>query len=145
MRIDVFTDTGLADLDRIKSNLTGKIPRILEGIGAYVVSSVIENFETGGRPEKWTPLAPATLARKNGTMTLIYAGLLKAGIMSWVAGDSAYVGPCGPAKPYARIQNEGGETGRDGNTIIPARPYLLLQVEDHEFIRDFIRGGIFEK
>lgn len=145
MELKVFTDTEFTDLDRVLANLTGKIPRILEGIGVYMVSSVIENFEAGGRPEKWQKLADSTLAQKQKrgkTLTLIDSGFLRAGIMSWVSGNSVLIGPTGPAKPYARIQDRGGETGVDGGTIIPARPYLLLQEADEEYIRNFIRGEI---
>jgi len=148
MELRVFTDTEFIDLDRVLANLTGKIPIILEGIGVYMVASVIQNFEAGGRPEKWQKLAPSTLAQKQKsgkTLTLIESGLLKAGIMSWVEGDSVLIGPTGPAKPYARIQAKGGETGRDHQTIIPSRDYLLLQQEDEEYIRNFIRGEILEK
>lgn len=145
MRLDVFSTEELENLDRIQENLTGKIPQMLADIGVYVVSSVVENFETGGRPDKWAKLADSTLARKKGTLKLIDSGLLRAGIMSWTDGDYVYVGPSGPAKPYARIQDRGGETGRNEKTIIPARPYLLLQEEDKTYIRNFIREAILGK
>jgi len=145
MELQVFTDTELADLERIQKNLTAKIPHILESIGAHIASSVDQNFQEGGRPLSWQPLAPATLKKKKGTKILIESGLLRDGIISWVEGNTLFIGPTGPATIYARIQDQGGETGIHHRTIIPARPYLLLQQEDQEYIHNFIRQEILEK
>jgi phage gpG-like protein len=40
-------------------------------IGETVKTSVVENFQAGGRPSRWQALSPVTLAKKHGGSILI--------------------------------------------------------------------------
>jgi len=55
-------------LDKIKSveQAAKNTKRAMNLIGDYMVKSVRQNFLQGGRPDKWTPLSPVTLALKLG-------------------------------------------------------------------------------
>jgi phage gpG-like protein len=70
--------------------------------------------------------------------------MLKLGIMHWLDDNNVFIGPGGPAIPYARIQQKGGQTGKGGATVIPARPFLIVLPENKTYIRDFIRGELLD-
>lgn len=114
-------------------------------IGETVRSSVVRNFEKGGRPEGWQPLSPVTEAMKKGGSILVGkghgGGLL--GSINARPGENAVL--VGTNKVYAAIHQFGGQAGRGHKVAIPARPYLLVQEEDWPEIReqlsDFILQG----
>jgi len=143
MKIDCFTDTDFTNLNRVKTNIRDRRSVIYDAIGVYMVASVIETFEDEGRPEKWQPLASSTLKQKTGGMILHEFGALRGGIMSWVESNAVFIGPSGPSTVYSRIQQKGGQTGRDGATTIPARPFLVIQDEDAQYIRNLVRSEVF--
>lgn len=137
MEIVVGSNIETPTLDRVELNLS-RLPQIREGIGVYMVASVIQNFEAQGRPNAWADLQPGTWKRKKGSMILHEGGFLKAGIMSWVGGDTVYIGPSGPGSVYAATHHFGDE---DRN--IPERPFLVFQEEDTDYISSLIREEIF--
>jgi len=125
-------------------------------MGEIVRTSVIRNFETGGRPKKWKGLKPSTLSRKRGGRVLVgqgFAGGLMGSIHARVARDRVFVGT---NKVYAAVHQFGARKGqfgtittkvgahtRRGRTVrahtrqmkvpwgdIPARPFLMVQDED---------------
>ena len=144
MEIIVETQTKLPKLERIGKNLKTKLPRILDSIGAYMEASVVETFEAQGRPQPWVKNAPSTLKRKRGSMILHESGMLRAGITHWVEDEAVYIGPSGPSLAYARIQKKGGVTGRGYATVIPARDYLVVQVDDNTCIISMIRREVLD-
>lgn len=145
MLLDVYTNSQLTMLEKIKKNLSTRIPHILEGIGVYMDASVIENFEEQGRPEKWQENAPATLEKKKGNLILHESGLLKLGITHEVdeSENEVHIGPSGPALPYSRIHQKGGQAGWNLSVTIPARPYLVFQESDMTWINKFVRNEVF--
>lgn len=105
-------------------------------IGATVESSVVKNFQAGGRPDGWTPLSPVTLAKKGGGSILIgkgHAGGLM-GSISYQASDDYVI--VGTNKVYAAIHQFGGMAGRGRKVKIPKREFLLVQDEGWDEIRD---------
>lgn len=146
MKISMVPEINMEHTNRLKKNLETGIPHILDGIGLMATASVIKNFESEGRPEKWTPLSPETLKKKTGNMILHEGGVLKGSIIHEAEpGEHAvYVGPGGPATDYARIHDRGGMAGRNKKVRIPQRRYLLLQPEDREDIEDFIKEQLFK-
>lgn len=124
------------------------VERPLNEAGEYLVGSVKKNFLAGGRPKKWTPLAPSTLrARRHGKGRGGAKILIdKADLMNSIdkrAVDSGG-GPgvqVGTGKIQARRQQLGypGGPGR-GHAHTPARTFLMVQPEDVIKI-----GSIFER
>jgi len=91
-------------------------------IGETVASSVRRNFEKGGRPAGWQPLAEATLAKKKGGSILVgkgFAGGLLGSIHSEADSRAAYIGT---DKIYGAIHQFGGKAGRGKKVTIPAGP-----------------------
>jgi len=145
-------------LDKIKGveQAARNTKRAMNLIGDYMVKSVRQNFLQGGRPDKWTPLSPVTLALKLGkskgkarakkaktNKVLIGLGM-RGGLMGSIhykaTDNEVVIGP--DSKPYAAIHQFGGMAGRNRKVKIPARPYLVLQKDDMEKIARIIEGEI---
>jgi phage virion morphogenesis protein len=129
---------------RLIERKLGNLQPALAIIGETVKTSVVRNFEKGGRPAGWQELAPATLARKKGGATLIgkgHAGGLMGSIHSEIGPKSVMVGT---DKVYGAIHQFGGLVGRGGKVKIPARPYLLVQEEDWTEINDQLGDYILQ-
>jgi len=108
----------------------GNLLPAMQIIGETVKSSVVENFQDGGRPNGWQQLSPVTLAMKKGGKILIgkgFAGGLMGSIHSEPENNSVMVGT---DKKYGAIHQFGGQAGRGHKVTIPARPYLMVQDED---------------
>ena len=142
---------------------------VMVDIGEIVRSSVVRNFVEGGRPDKWTPNAAATilaginkrhftrkgLLRKGSSLrlsrgkVLIDTARLQNSITARAYADRVIIGPdqakLGTNAKYARIHQLGGMAGRGRKVRIPARPFLLVQDEDWPEIRAatirYIAGG----
>jgi len=151
---------------RLKKNATDLRPAFRE-IGEIVRSSVIRNFQEGGRPDKWEPtkidsiygayrgrgkkkrkvytlkgsLTKGYARYKAGKKTLIDKARLQNSITARAQSDRVVVGT---NVIYARIHQLGGEAGRNRKVKIPARPYLLVQEEDWTPIRDCLRGFLMK-
>lgn len=104
----------------------------MEVIGEIATASIQQNFEAGGRPQKWEDLAEATKVHRKKTgkwpgEILVRSGELKR--INYEAGkDRVIISPGNVA--YAAIHQFGGMAGRGRKVEIPARPYLLFQDED---------------
>lgn len=154
---------------RLKKNVTDLRPAFRE-VGEIVLSSVIRNFQEGGRPDKWEPtrirsIYEAYTGRKTktganrraytvrgrltkaferytaGRKTLIDTARLQNSITARAQSDRVIVGT---NVVYARIHQLGGKAGRNKKVKIPARPYLLVQEEDWTPIRDCLRGFLMK-
>ena len=123
----------------------GSAKPAMEIIGETGVVSVQRNFEKGGRPTGWEPLAEATRARKKGGSTLVgkgHAGGLLGSIHYEAEDNVVYIGT---DKIYAAIHNFGGMAGRGNKVKITQREFMLLQEEDvssiNELLSEFILTG----
>jgi len=124
------------DDKEVRKLLSGILKRIgnpgpaMKILGAIARTSIIRNFEKGGRPTKWTALSPETLKRKKGTAILREQGMA-GGLMGSVNykpfNDKVVVSA---NKIYAAIHHFGGKAGRGRKVTIPARPYMMVQDED---------------
>lgn len=157
MQIDVeIKDKEIKRLfTRLTSNVKDLRPAFSE-IGEIVRSSVIRNFQEGGRPDKWIPtkirsiyqaytgkktksgatrkvytirgrLIKAFDRHASGRKTLIDTARLQNSVTARPEADRVVVGT---NAIYARIHQLGGMAGRNKKVKIPARPYLLAQDED---------------
>jgi len=148
----------------------------LEEAGAVIVSSIQKNFDVGGRysdvgdwrggTRRWRPLSVLTLfgslgkrggkffkkrgglkkrgeRRLSGKKILVAEGHLMGSINFEVRRDALVIGT---NLPYAAIHQFGGKAGRGHGVRIPARPYLVIQDEDLEEIRnignDYLLGSV---
>ena len=99
-------------------------------LGAIVRTSIVRNFEKGGRPTKWQALSPETLKKKKGTAILREQGMAGGlmGSVNYKAFNDKVV--ISANKVYAAIHHCGGKAGRGKKVTIPARPYMMVQDED---------------
>jgi phage virion morphogenesis protein len=122
-----------------------KVERPLEAIGVYMLGSVEKNFQQQGRPERWSPLSPRTLAGrrkgrgKGGPKILIDMARLKNSMNHKVriGEPSSYVevGTNVIYGPRHHFGYKGEKKGR-GQAKTPARPFLLIQEEDNQKIEE---------
>ena len=117
----------------------------LKEAGEYLVGSVKRTILVGGRPKKFAPLAPSTIAGRRkgrgrgGPKILIDRGRLLASIEKTVTTDGVRIGT---NVIYAARQHFGypGGPGR-GHAHTPSRKFMLMQQPD-----DVVKiGSIFER
>lgn len=160
VRVTVNLTPVLQRLGSISQRLGGLRP-LLEDVKGRMLASVQQNFTAGGRPRAWTPLARSTLANRRGSSARILrdTGRLQNSITGRIEALSVIVGT---NVVYGRIHQQGGTiripevrprraralrwVTASGQVVyarratahtvtIPARPYLLLQDSDRQYIR----------
>lgn len=110
-------------------------------VGEIVTESIQRNFEKGGRPQKWKPLAPATIKERRRLGKWPGRILVRQGTAGGLFGSISHR-PMNDRvvwhanKVYAAIHHFGGMAGRGRKVRIPARPYMMIQDEDWAEIRD---------
>lgn len=113
--------------DKLKRLTSVKFGRALRDSAVYMKSSVIRNFEVGGRPP-WAPLALSTLKWKlkkgYSTKPLILTGRLRASINISYSETEALVASGVTYGVFHQV----------GTSKIPARPFLVFQPEDVDAI-----------
>lgn len=125
--------------------------------GNRLVASALENFRAGGRPARWAPLADATLEslvysaskRKRGRKAvekflrgrkiLVSSAELWSSIEYRATRRGVTVGS---PLPYASIHQFGGRAGRGRKVNIPARPYVVVQTADEEWMIKRLREHV---
>lgn len=136
---------------------TRHVEHTLQAIGVYAVGSIQKNFEEQGRPKKWSPLSPVTVAlrlrgkrhKSGGGMKILQDSTdLKNSISERVVlgGSESYVA-VGTNKQYARRQHEGYPGDKSaklfsGHRPTPARPFLMLQEEDKPKIAKIVERAL---
>lgn len=121
---------GIAEITATLSQLASKAKHrkpLMRDIAAIMEKAVLTNFNEGGRPT-WLGIK-----HRQGT-PLIDSGILKSSITSEYDNNSAVVGT---NEGYAAIHQFGGMAGRGRKVEIPARPFLVLTLQDEE---DILQG-----
>ena len=110
----------LSDIQRRMGNLTPA----MKIIGQIVRTSIVRNFEKGGRPAKWKPLSPITLARRKGRKILMDRGMgggLAGSIHSRADKDSVTIGT---NKIYAATHQFGAKKGSFGTVEAEIKTHM---------------------
>lgn len=145
----------LRGMEERGENLSG----VLRSFGAYMEGSIQKNFDAGGRPVKWAPLAAGTKliwlkrrktwrtqkgnlskigrAAASGRIPLTDTARLRRSIRATVLANGVMLGT---NLIYAAIHQFGGQAGRGKKVSIPARPYLLFQDEDVQYFGRLLNG-----
>ena len=163
---------GLEDLIVRTNRRMENTQPILKIIGQYMLGSIDRNFEMQGRPSRWTPLAPSTIAgrrnkNKKSIKILQDTGLLRGSITykadknTLAVGTNVHYAPYhqfGAKIPAMTIVPRRAKALRfmigdkvvyatkvkQKAKIIPARPFLLFQEEDKEIIGDIFLDNILK-
>jgi phage virion morphogenesis protein len=128
---------------------TKRVEKPLKAAGAYMLESIEKNFQQQGRPKRWDPLSPRTLAgrrrgrrKKGGLKILIDTARLKNSMsVKLVEGPAVAVGT---NVKYARRQHAGydSEDKSRGHSRTPARAFLMFQDEDYDRIGEIFKRHI---
>ncbi len=132
-------------IQQVLTSLSDLTPA-METIGEMGAASIQQNFEQGGRPQKWKDLAESTKAerRKIGKwpgLILVRKGELKR--VTYQA-EKRKVSLLPAAVPQAAILHFGGKAGRGHKVTIPKREYMLLQTEDYVEVEAILAEHVFE-
>jgi len=126
--VAVSVDVKIED-DRVRDLLTriqrrmADLTPAMKIIGETVRTSVIRNFEVGGRP-RWKPLSPVTKARRKGDKILMrqgFAGGLAGSIHAKAYSDRAVIGT---NKIYAAVHQFGAKKGSFGAFTFTVREHM---------------------
>lgn len=100
-------------LARIQKHVNDLTPA-MKIIGEIVRTSIVRNFEKSGRPDRWKPLSPVTLARRKGHKILMVQGLAGglAGSIHWTAHSDRV--SIGTNKVYGAVHQFGAKKGSFG-------------------------------
>jgi phage gpG-like protein len=154
----IFRDETISGVETRMKNLKP----FYEASGELLVNSIMKNFEAQGRPERWKPLSAATLLggagygglrmtkrgkvskgferHLQGKTILQRSGRLKNSIIKEATAEHVVVGSTIPGKTsYGAIHNFGGMAGVGKKVFIPARPYIMVQDEDHMQMTELLR------
>jgi phage virion morphogenesis protein len=108
---------------------------LLEPAVPVVARAIEQNFDEEGRPQRWPPLAPATLRQKPaGLKILQLTGRLRRSIRTGVEGNAIVAST---DVPYAAA-HQFGFPGRR----LPARPFLVLTQEDLSAVAQSIADSL---
>jgi phage virion morphogenesis protein len=141
----------LREMEDRGGNLTG----VMRDFGEHMKGSIQANFDAQGRPVRWSPLS---LAAKISWHTARKSFWDKRGARMSTEGRAAWAGrkvltDTGTLRrsiyytatargltlatnvKYAAIHQFGGQAGRGRKVFIPARPYLLFQAEDLDYLQ----------
>ena len=154
MSIQITLQAVNAAFAKLQQQATNLRP-ILPAIAELIESDIKDNFDAGGRwsgsgeptllssgNTKWSPLAASTLrqkAKRGYRKILVSTGELRNSIEVRPEGNSIVISS---NKAYAAIHNFGGKAGKNQKVTIPARPFLVIQKETLEEIRDLIADNI---
>ncbi|MDA3835513.1 MAG: phage virion morphogenesis protein [Spirochaetales bacterium] len=155
-------DAGVKELlVRIQKNL-GDLTPIMKIIGSTIRTSIVRNFEKGGRPDKWKKHSKATEKRRGKGAKILMAQGLAGGLaasINYQAGKNSVT--VGTNKIYGAVHEFGAKKGSFGAVTanikehlrkgvkvkahtrkmklpwgdIPARPFLMVQNKDWTEIR----------
>lgn len=120
----------------------GDLSPVLDEIGAHLVQSVQERFESGIGPDgdRWKP---SIRALAEGGQTLVDSGRLRDSVTHQVEPGRVVVGS---NLVYAAIHQVGGEAGRNHSVKLPARPYLGIstgdEIEIGAILDDHLAGAV---
>ena len=145
----IYDDSDLQGLFKQVKKRIGNTEPAFEVIGEVIHASILRNFEEGGRPDDWPDLAYSTKKQRAQKgkwpgQILVISGT-RGGLIGSISYDAmpdkvVFVAN----KPYAAIQHFGGMAGKGLKTEIPARPYMMIQDEDWEEIKNVLNDFIIE-
>lgn len=125
----------------------GSAEPALRLIGEIGHESIQTNFEEGGRPSQWKPLADSTIKQRTKAGKWPGRILVRTGTSGGLMGAVSYKAfndrvIFSANKVYARIQHYGGKAGRGRKVTIPARQYMMIQDEDWQEINEALKEYI---
>lgn len=142
-------DRAFKRISRISQNISRDAEKPLKASGVYMLGSIERNFKASGRPAKWKALSEKTLARRKkgkgrgGAKILIDTAQMKNSMAVKVKSTEAQIGTNAIQAKRHHFGYPGGQ-GR-GRSKTPARPFVLIQDEDHDAIAEIFSRHVRRK
>ena len=128
---DVKGDEKVKALLKKAGNKTKDLRVPLKRCGILMLRSIDKNFRGEGRPKRWTPLSPMTIAMRRkkgrGAKILQDTGMGKGSITYEVVSNQKV--QIGTQRDYMRIHQEGGSIKIPARDIYPVRARVLHWVD----------------
>ena len=126
---------------------------IEEIVREVFIPSITQNFQRGGRPQRWDPLAPATLKRRSGSTPLVDSKKMSKSakaLARWIikGNEATYDFSTFPERSwYAIIHDEGYDSG---TWKIPQRQFAMIQMPEDanhaiEILADWVRRKVLDR
>lgn len=151
-------DTATAKLKAIMARV-GDFTPAMTSMGNHMMPSIRQNFDVGGRPDKWADLKGVIVLsagtsrrgknagrRRQGEIRmggpLVLSGNLRSS-PTFIAEPMDLVLTAHP-DPSVKVVHQKGtnRAGRGHNVVIPPRPFLRFQQEDLSWFRSMIAGWV---
>lgn len=138
-------------LEEMALDASRRTDKPLRAAGAYMLGSIEKNFQQQGRPKRWDPLSPKTLAsrrkgrRKKGRPKILINTARLKNSMSFkvIAGPSVAVGTNVRYAPRQHFGYDPGNKKGRGQTKTKARPFVMFQdPEDFDAIAKIFQRHI---
>jgi len=132
-------------LDRLGLSIRSMREPLKRSIQQVLAPSFRKNFDVGGRPDAWAPLADFTIEQRgNAGPILERSRLLKRTIQQlniWhIDTQKAALLDLPPKIWYGKLQ----QAGRDDQNL-PARPFVMIQDEDYDKIERVFQIWLAER
>jgi len=141
MKVDTSSAGPVADALRAIGRRADDMTPLFETLGQYLRTSWRRRFRTNVGPDGTAWRRSQRAARDNG-QTLVDRGHMRDSV-TFRAGPREVA--VGSNDVRAAIHNFGGRTGRGGNTILPARPFIGLSKPNERGIAtrtvQYLKGG----
>jgi len=150
LQAQVHAEKTIAKLEKIRERLLD-LSTVHTQIGRHMMISVRQNFDVGGRPERWVDLKEVEVLPKGNRSRrrrvqgrarlggpLVLTGDLRRSI-GFTAEKDRLILWDRPSENWIKAPvHQKGSTGRH----IPARPFLVVQQDDRTYARDVMSGWV---
>jgi phage virion morphogenesis protein len=139
-------------INDVKAGVSSMSP-FFDAVEMHMIDSLTKNFEAGGRPKKWAPLAAATIRMKGSDGILQDTGRLKGSINSANTQKDDLSLKIWAGEKHGAFHQKAGDPdqwGQKNKRGMPFRPFLLFHDDDireiesilGKYIDDVMGGGI---
>jgi phage gpG-like protein len=133
-----FDPKDKAKLQKLINNVVSGVSTMepfFDAVEMHMIGSLTDNFEKGGRPKRWSPLAPITIEMKGSSSVLQNKGNLKNSLNAqntkrgklslemWAGEQHGLFHQFADVEPSKQF----GMTNKRG---MPMRPFILFQKQD---------------
>lgn len=133
-----------AALARLISNVASGVSSMdpfFDAVEMHMIDSLTQNFEAGGRPRKWAPLAQATIDMKGSSGILQDEGALKNSINAANTQKDSLSLKIWAGEKHGSFHQKAGDPdqwGQKNKRGMPFRPFMLFQDGDIRKIEDIL-------
>lgn len=133
-------------LEQLIANVAAGVSSLgpfFDAVEMHMIDSLTSNFEAGGRPMAWSPLAPATIEMKGSSAILQDRGHLKQSVNAQNTQQSdlslkIFAGEAHGAFHQYPDVDPGKQFGMTNKKGMPMRPFMLFQDSDIKEIESIL-------